>query len=86
MTAILLERASESRNLLIMSYRFHLTERETQSVQLLAEGLTSKEIAKRMGISPNTVKAFLRLAMVKAGTTTRSGIIGKFLRPAWRTS
>jgi DNA-binding CsgD family transcriptional regulator len=40
-------------------------------------GLTSKEVATRMNISPNTVTAFLRLIMVKMGVTTRSGIVGK---------
>jgi DNA-binding CsgD family transcriptional regulator len=57
--------------------RFGLTRREQETVQLLFEGLTSKEIADRMKISPNTVKAFLRLIMVKMGVSTRSGIIGK---------
>ena len=44
---------------------------------MLLQGLTSKEIAVRMGISPNTVKAFLRLVMVKMGVSTRSGIVGR---------
>jgi DNA-binding CsgD family transcriptional regulator len=57
--------------------RFSLTPREQETVKLLFEGLTSKEIADRMKISPNTVKAFLRLVMVKMGVSTRSGIIGK---------
>jgi len=46
-------------------------------VEFLLQGLTSKEIANRMGISPNTVKAFLRLVMVKMKVSTRSGIAGK---------
>jgi DNA-binding CsgD family transcriptional regulator len=57
--------------------RLGLTPREQETVKLLFEGLTSKEIAGRMKISPNTVKAFLRLIMVKMGVSTRSGIIGK---------
>jgi DNA-binding CsgD family transcriptional regulator len=57
--------------------RFGLTPREHATVRLLFEGLTSKEIADRMNISPNTVKAFLRLVMIKMGVSTRSGIIGK---------
>ena len=56
--------------------RFGLTPREQATVRLLFEGLTSKEIAERMKISPNTVKAFLRLVMVKMGVSTRSGILG----------
>lgn len=57
--------------------RFGLTPREQATVRFLFDGLTSKEIAERMKISPNTVKAFLRLVMVKMGVSTRSGIVGK---------
>jgi DNA-binding CsgD family transcriptional regulator len=57
--------------------RFNLTPREQETVKLLFEGLTSKEIAVRMNISPNTIRAFLRLVMVKMGVSTRSGILGK---------
>jgi len=55
----------------------HLTEREQETVGLLVRGLTSKEIAQHMGISPNTVKSFLRLVMTKAGVSTRTGLIGR---------
>jgi len=47
--------------------RFGLTCREQETVQFLLEGLTSKEIAQRMQNQPNTVKAFIRLVMVKMG-------------------
>jgi len=50
-------------------------------VQFLREGFTSKEIAQRMNISPNTVKAFIRLVMVKMGASTRSGIVGMIVCP-----
>jgi DNA-binding CsgD family transcriptional regulator len=60
-----------------ISERYGLTARERETVEFLLEGFTSKEIAERMKISPNTVKAFIRLVMVKMGVSTRSGIIGK---------
>ena len=59
--------------------RFGLTHREQETIHLLLQGLTSKEIAERMKISPSTVKAFLRLVMVKMGVGTRSAIVGKVL-------
>jgi len=62
-----------------LAARFQLTDREREAVEHLAEGLTSKEIAQRMRISPNTVKTFLRLVMIKMGVTTRSGVIGKII-------
>ena len=57
--------------------RYHFTPREQETLQFLLHGLTNKEIAVRMNISPNTVKAFLKLIMIKMGVTTRSGIVGK---------
>jgi DNA-binding CsgD family transcriptional regulator len=76
--ALLLERnAPDSMVLEEISQQFDLTQRERETVELLFQGLTSKEIANRMAISPNTVKAFLRLVMVKMGVSTRSGIVGK---------
>lgn len=63
-----------------VSERYNLTGRERQVLEhLLETGPTTKEIAARMGISPNTVKAFLRLMMVKMGVTTRSGIVKQAL-------
>jgi DNA-binding CsgD family transcriptional regulator len=78
--AVLLERVfARSATLNHLSERFHLTTREKEVAQFLLQGLTSKEIGKRMQISPNTVKAFLRLIMVKMGVSTRSGILGRAL-------
>jgi DNA-binding NarL/FixJ family response regulator len=77
--AVLLERASakSAASLAQLSEKFHLTTREQEVAQFLLQGLTSKEIGLRMQISPNTVKAFLRLIMVKMGVSTRSAIVGK---------
>jgi DNA-binding CsgD family transcriptional regulator len=78
--AVLLERGSKGLDFLVdVSERFHLTSREQEVVEYLFEGLTTKEIAVRLQISPHTVKAFLRLIMVKMAASTRSGIVGKAL-------
>jgi len=58
---------------------FELTQRERQTVDLLLKGMTTKEIARSMKVSPNTVKTYLRLIMTKMRVTTRAGIIGKIL-------
>ena len=58
---------------------FQLTSRESETVMLLLRGLTSKEIADEMRISPSTVKSFLKLVMTKVGATSRTGIIAKIL-------
>jgi DNA-binding CsgD family transcriptional regulator len=64
-----------------ISKRFGLTPREQETARLLGEGLTSKEIATRMNISPNTVNSFVRLMMVKMNVSSRSAIIGKIVAP-----
>lgn len=76
--AVILQRGSaRSTSLIHLSEKFRLTTREQEVAQFLLQGLTSKEIGMRMQISPNTVKAFLRLIMVKMGVSTRSAIISK---------
>ena len=60
-------------------HNYHLSQREGEAVRFLIEGLANKEIAARMGISPDTVKVFLRLAMMKMGVSSRSGIMSKFI-------
>ncbi len=63
-----------------VSEQYCLTRREREAVEFLIQGLSSKEIAHRMNISPNTVKAFFRLVMVKMGVSNRSGIMGKIIQ------
>ncbi len=80
--AILLERKTNRViKLAEVSHYYNITSRELETVQLLLQGLTNKEIAQRMGISPNTVRALVHLVMVKMKVSTRSGIIGKIVGP-----
>ncbi|MFZ3263308.1 MAG: LuxR C-terminal-related transcriptional regulator [Terriglobales bacterium] len=77
--AVLLERdAARGSSLTEISAQFGLTPREGETVEFLLQGFTSKEIGTRMQISANTVKAFIRLVMVKMKVSTRSGIAGRF--------
>jgi DNA-binding CsgD family transcriptional regulator len=64
-----------------ISKEYDLTPRERESVEFLVQGLTTKDIAVRMKVSPSTVSAFLRLVMVKMGTNSRAGIVGRTIRP-----
>jgi DNA-binding CsgD family transcriptional regulator len=80
MVALVLERCPrEGLDFSEASRRYHLSRRERETVQHLSHGLTTKEAAEVMNVSPNTVKQFVRLIMTKMGVTTRSGIIGKLL-------
>jgi DNA-binding CsgD family transcriptional regulator len=58
---------------------YGLTDREQESLRGIALGLSNKELADRMGISPNTAKAHVRLVMLKLGVTTRGAILSKIL-------
>lgn len=62
-----------------ISQRFNLTTREQQVLEYITHGMTTKEIASGLNISPNTVKNFVRMLMVKMGVSTRSGLVGKAL-------
>ena len=58
---------------------YGLTRREQEALAGVAVGLTSKELAAQMNISPNTVNTFLRLITVKMSVTTRAGIVARLL-------
>jgi DNA-binding CsgD family transcriptional regulator len=78
--AVLLERGPSGLiPLSQVSQQFNLTQREGEALAYLLQGLSSKEIANRMNVSPNTVKAFLRLIMIKTGVSSRSAIVGKIM-------
>jgi DNA-binding NarL/FixJ family response regulator len=49
-----------------------LTNRELEVMQLLAAGLTNKEIASRLGISDHTVKFHVNAILGKLGVETRT--------------
>jgi len=54
---------------------FHLSPRETTTVERLLKGSTNKEIAQAMGISVQTTKEHIKRIMKKTTTSTRTGII-----------
>ena len=76
--ALILERViCPEVTLYAISKRYRLTPREREATCHLFRGLTGKEIAVEMNISPNTVKALLRLIMTKMGVNTRAGLVGR---------
>ena len=54
-----------------------LTEREREVLELLAQGLTNKEIAERLVITTNTVKRHLKAIFEKLNVHTRSAATAK---------
>lgn len=49
-----------------------LTERESEVLTLVAEGMTNKEIARELAISPATVKAHVERIIAKLGVSDRT--------------
>jgi DNA-binding CsgD family transcriptional regulator len=79
-TAVLLERGPSGLvPLSQVCQQFNLTQREQEVLVHLLQGIRNKEIANRMNISPNTVRAFLRLIMIKTGVSSRSAIVAKIM-------
>jgi DNA-binding NarL/FixJ family response regulator len=57
-----------------------LSERERQILGLLAKGMSNPDIAKRLGISPETVRTHIRNAMVKLEADTRTQAVALAVR------
>ena len=56
-----------------------LSPREQQAAQLVAQGLSDKEIARRLNISATTVRTHLEHAFRKTGASNRAGLAHKIL-------
>jgi DNA-binding NarL/FixJ family response regulator len=57
----------------------HLSQRETEVAQLIAEGLANKEIADRLGISTETVRGHLKNIYEKLHVRSRTEAAVKYL-------
>jgi DNA-binding CsgD family transcriptional regulator len=57
-----------------------LTPREVEVLAALADGLANKAVARRLGISPHTVKFHIEQLFRKLGAATRAEAVAKGLR------
>src|SRR4051794_1182017 len=57
-----------------------LTQRERETLRLLADGLSNEEIGKELHISPETVRTHVRKAMAKLEADTRTQAVATALR------
>jgi DNA-binding NarL/FixJ family response regulator len=53
----------------------HLTERETEILQLVADGLVTPDIAEKLEISPQTVKTHMRHILAKLQARSRANAV-----------
>lgn len=56
-----------------------LSPREQETAHLVAQGLSDKEIARRLNISATTVRTHLEHAFKKTGASNRAGLAHKIL-------
>jgi DNA-binding CsgD family transcriptional regulator len=57
-----------------------LSPRQRQVLQHLSEGLTTKQIARQLGVQPTTVSMHIRMLKQRLGATTRAEFVGKAAR------
>jgi DNA-binding NarL/FixJ family response regulator len=60
-----------------------LSPRQRQVLQHLSEGLTTKQIAHRLGVQPTTVSMHIRMLKQRLGAATRAEFVGKAAREGW---
>lgn len=60
-----------------------LTDRETDVVELAAQGLSNREIAAQLGLSPRTVQTHLRHVFEKLQVASRTQAVILGLRQGW---
>ncbi len=60
-----------------------LTKREMEVLRMLAEGLSNKEIASKLYISPRTVQTHLSNIFSKMGVSSRTEAVLKALKEGW---
>jgi DNA-binding NarL/FixJ family response regulator len=70
-------------NDLVRSADSPLTSRETAVLEQMAKGMSSKEIARALEISPQTVKNHISHVFSKLGVTDRTSAVLIALRRGW---
>lgn len=53
----------------------HLTDRECEVLTMVSQGLSSKQVAARLGIAPRTVDTYIEHIRLKIGAANRSHMI-----------
>lgn len=61
----------------------HLSPRQAEIIQLLAEGLLVKQIARRLGLSHRTVEGYLAKMRQRIGVHNQAELIAHAARVGW---
>ena len=58
----------------------HVTPRQAEILQLVASGLSDKQIASRLGVSPRTIQSHLDRLYLEHGFHKRTAAVAAWLR------
>ena len=73
----ILERVIESYFGQVKKSQYHITERERDVLQRIAQGLSTRQVAKQLGLSYYTVDMHIRNIFHKFNVHTRHGLVAK---------
>lgn len=76
-TIVLIEVAHRAALAVLLTRLYGLTPRERELVALAAKGLSTKQMARQLGISPYTIQEHLGNACEKVGVRTRKALLAK---------
>jgi DNA-binding CsgD family transcriptional regulator len=60
-----------------------ITDRQVEILRLAAEGLSRRQIAERLVLSPNTVKTHFENSYARLGVNTRAAAVAEAIRLGW---
>lgn len=60
-----------------------LNDREKEIITAMADGLTAKEISRKIGVAPHTIHEVVRYAKGKTDTKNGTGLVAKAIREGW---
>ena len=63
-----------------MNFDYDLTERELQMCGMVAQGLNSKQIAKRLFLTIGTIKNYFTTIYEKTGVSSRAQLVAKYVK------
>jgi len=62
------------------SLALHVTPRQAEILRLIASGLSDKQIASRLGLSPRTIQSHVDRMYLQHGLHKRTALIAAWLR------
>jgi DNA-binding CsgD family transcriptional regulator len=76
-TALVIEPALASEIAPIITQAYELSAREEQITQLIARGLSTADIARRLFLSAHTVRDYVKAIFEKVGVSSRGELVAK---------